>query len=73
MNLEKVLQIASECVDNVLIETNELTLSYKLDEEIHKKLDEELFLYKNNGVGSFVHNEIVEIKIADIIFLFLIK
>ena len=52
MNLEKVLDIANECVENEVIETNGLTIMYKLDEKTHKKLDEELFYNTNNNQVS---------------------
>ena len=43
MNLDKVLEIANECVENENIPIEGLTLMYKLDRDTHKKLDEELF------------------------------
>ena len=50
MNLEKVLEIAHECVENERIPIENLTLHYKLDEDTHKKLDEELFYKTNNNI-----------------------
>ena len=73
MNLEKVLQIANECVDNSIITTEGLTISYKIDEESHKKLDEELFYNTNNNLLKFVHNEVIEINLAGITFIFEIE
>jgi hypothetical protein len=73
MNLEKVLQIANECVDNDIISTDALTIGYKIDEETHKKLDEELFYNTNNNLTNFVHNEVIEINLAGITFVFEIE
>ncbi len=70
MNLEKVLDIANECVENEVIETNGLTIMYKLDETTHKKLDEELFYNTNNNLNNFTHNDLIEINIAGITFVF---
>lgn len=73
MNLDKVLEIANECVENELIPTEGLTIQYKLDEEVHKKLDEELFYNTNNNLTNFIHNNVIEINIAGITFVFEIR
>ena len=73
MNLEKVLEIANECIGNELIPTENLTITYKLDKEIHKKLDEELFYNTNNNLTNFIHNDLIEINVAGITFIFEIK
>jgi len=73
MNLEKVLEIANECVQNEKIEHEGLTMLYKLDKNTHLKLDEELFYNTNNNLSNFVHNEIIEINIAGITFIFEIQ
>tara|TARA_R100000951_G_scaffold116489_1_gene128598 strand:+ start:702 stop:923 length:222 start_codon:yes stop_codon:yes gene_type:complete len=73
MDLEKVLQIANECVDNDSIPIEGLTIGYKLDQETHKKLDEELFENTNNNLTNFVHNEVIEINLAGITFVFEIE
>jgi hypothetical protein len=73
MDLEKVLQMANECVDNDIISNDGLTISYKLDLETHKKLDEELFYNTNNNLTNFVHNEVIEINLAGITFIFEIE
>ena len=57
MDLEKVLEIANECVDNDIIPTEGLTIGYKLDGTTHKKLDE----------------EVIEINLAGITFVFEIE
>jgi hypothetical protein len=73
MDLEKVLQMANECVDNDTIPTEGLTISYKLDGDTHKKLDEELFYNTNNNLTNFVHNDVIEINLAGITFIFEIE
>tara|TARA_Y100000310_G_C20625362_1_gene785561 strand:+ start:1147 stop:1368 length:222 start_codon:yes stop_codon:yes gene_type:complete len=73
MNLDKILEIATECVENEKILSEDLTLLYKLDEETHKKLDEELFYKINNSIEAFKHNEVIEITIAGITFIFEIE
>jgi hypothetical protein len=73
MNLEKVLEIANECVENENIPIEGLTLMYKLDRDTHKKLDEELFYNTNNNLTNFVHNELIEINIAGVTFVFEIE
>ena len=73
MNLDKILEIATECVENEKILSEDLTLLYKLDEEAHKKLDEELFYKINNSIEAFKHNEVIEITIGGITFIFEIE
>jgi hypothetical protein len=73
MNLEKVLEIVNECVENENIPIEGLTLMYKLDRDTHKKLDEELFYNTNNNLTNFVHNELIEINIAGVTFVFEIE
>lgn len=73
MNLDKILEIANECVENELIPTENLTISYKLDKNTHRKLDEELFYNTNNNLTNFVHNDLIEINIAGITFVFEIE
>ena len=70
MNLEKVLEIENVCIENELIPTENLIITYKLDKDIHKKLDEELFYNKNNNLTNFTHNDLIEINVAGIIFIF---
>lgn len=73
MNLDKVLEIANECVESELMPTENLTISYKLDKDTHRKLDEELFYNTNNNLTNFVHNDLIEINIAGITFVFELK
>ena len=73
MNLDKILEIANECVENEIIPTENLSVMYKLDDVTHKTLDEELFYNTNNNLIDFVHNEVIEINIAGITFIFEIE
>ena len=70
MNLEKVLEIAKECVENEVIPVEGLTLTYALDKKSHRHLDEELFYKTNNNLTNFIHNEVIEINIVGITFMF---
>lgn len=70
MNLEKVLEIATECVQNEIIPIEGLTLKYRLDKTSHRHLDEELFYKTNNNLASFQHNEVIELTIAEVTFIF---
>ena len=70
MNLDKVLEIANECVSNEVIPTEDLIITYFLDSVNHKDLDEELFYKTNNNNTSFKHNKEIEVNIAGITFIF---
>ena len=70
MKLEKVLEIANECLNNEVIPVDGLSLKYILDEKTHKTLDEELFYKTNNNLSSFSHNEIIELTIGGVTFVF---
>lgn len=70
MKLEQIIEMANECVQNDRIPIEGLTIVYKLDEDSHKKLDEELFYKINNDITSFQHNEIIELNLAGITFVF---
>ena len=70
MKLDQIIEMANECVQNDRIPIEGLTIVYKLDEDSHKKLDEELFYKINNDISSFQHNEIIELNLAGITFVF---
>ncbi len=70
MKLEEVLEIATECVANDKIPVKGLKIVYQLEEGVHKKLDEELFYKINNNISAFQHNEIIELNIGGITFVF---
>ena len=73
MELDKIIDIAAKCVENERIPIEGLKIVYKLDEETHKKLDEELFYKINNNISSFQHNDIIELNIGGITFMFEIE
>jgi len=70
-----ILEIASEIAENDLIPKDGLTVIYELDEENHKKLDESLFFKINKGKPhiEFEHTDVIEVKIAGILFKFIQK
>tara|TARA_R100000084_G_C4534980_1_gene92941 strand:- start:4 stop:225 length:222 start_codon:yes stop_codon:yes gene_type:complete len=70
MTLDKVLEIANECVYNDNIPVEGLTLKYILDKKTHEKLDKELFYKTNNNNPNFIHNEVIELTIAGVTFIF---
>jgi hypothetical protein len=70
MTLEKVLEIAREVLENENIPKDNLTISYKLNKDIHRKLDEELFYKTNNSLSNFKHNKTIELNLGGITFLF---
>ena len=70
MTLEKVLEIAGEIIDNDNITKEGLTISYAIDKDSHRKLDEELFYKTNNNQSAFKHNKTIEVNLGGITFLF---
>jgi hypothetical protein len=70
MTLEKVLEIAREVLENENIPKDNLTIFYKLNKDIHRKLDEELFYKTNNSLKNFKHNKTIELNLGGITFLF---
>ena len=73
MNLDKVLEIATECVKNESIPTEGLPIKYTLDPHTHKTLDQELFYKINNDISSFQHNDVIELTIGGVTFIFEIE
>jgi hypothetical protein len=70
MTLEQVLDIARELLENDNIPKEGLSVSYKLDKDAHRKLDEELFYRTNNSLTKFKHNKTIEVNLGGITFLF---
>lgn len=67
--------MASEIANNEKIIKKNLTLIYELDDENHRKLDEDLFYrtkQHENG-EKYKHQEIIEVNIGDIKFKFVTK
>ena len=52
MTYEILIKSVSEIINNDLIHKEGLVLEYKLDEEIHKKLNEH-FYYKSGAIDKF--------------------
>ncbi len=70
MTLEKVLEVAGELIDNDNIPKEGLTITYSLNKDTHRKLDEELFYKTNNNLSNFKHNKTIEVNLGGITFLF---
>jgi hypothetical protein len=72
MKYEHIIKTVSEIVDNENIYKNGMTLVYKLNEENHRRMNEELF-YKSNPVGTpFTPNEEFEVELGGIIVKFIV-
>ena len=69
MTYEKLIRTVSEIVDNQDIEKNGLVLLYELPEDIHNKMNEELFYKLKQGV-IFIPADIFEIEIEGILIRF---
>ena len=70
MTLEKVLEVAGELLDNDNIPKEGLTITYSLNKDTHRKLDEELFYKTNNNLSNFKHNKTIEVNLGGITLLF---
>lgn len=67
---QNLIEIASAVAESEEIVKDGLTLVYELNEENHKKLDEDLFYRTNQhekGI-KFEHQEIIEVTIGNINF-----
>lgn len=72
---QDIIEMASEIANNEKIIKKNLTLIYELDDENHRKLDEDLFYrtkQHENG-EKYKHQEIIEVNIGDIKFKFITK
>jgi len=72
---QDIIEMASEIANNEKIIKKNLTLIYELDDENHRKLDEDLFYrtkQHENG-EKYKHQEIIEVNIGDIKFKFVTK
>lgn len=73
MTYDELINTISEIVNNKEIFKEGLTLTYELDEDNHKKMDEHLF-YKANPEGSdFEHKDTVFVNFGDIKVKFIKK
>jgi len=69
MNYQILIKTLSEIVDNPNIEKKGLVLQYELPENIHNKMNEELFYKLKQGV-VFVPADVFEIEIEGILVRF---
>ena len=69
MTYEALIRTVSEIVDNPDIEKNGLVLVYELPENVHNKMNEELFYKLKQGV-IFVPADVFEIEIEGILIRF---
>lgn len=72
---QDIIEMASEIANNEKIIKKNLTLIYELDDENHRKLDEDLFYrtkQHENG-EKYKYQEIIEVNIGDIKFKFVTK
>jgi hypothetical protein len=70
-----ILEIATEIVENDLIPTDNLIITYELEKINHEKLDEDLFyrFNKNNPEAKFEHTDVIEVNVAGVLFKFIQK
>lgn len=73
MNYNELIETISEIVNNEKIYKNGLSLTYELDNENHKKMDEHLFYKANPSSSDFIHRDIVEVEIGGILIKFIKK
>jgi tRNA U34 5-carboxymethylaminomethyl modifying GTPase MnmE/TrmE len=73
MDYNKIIEIASEIVNNDKLYKKGLTLEYRLTEDEHKKLDEELFYKYNQASTPFTHQEVIEFDTEDVLLRFVYK
>jgi hypothetical protein len=73
MNYEKLIKTISEMVENNDIEKRGLSLTYVLPEDIHNKMNEDLFYRMGNRMGEFNPTDIFEVSIEGILIKFIRK
>lgn len=73
MKYEDLIRTISEIVENENIYRDGLTLVYELDEKNHEKMDEHLFYKANPSDAEFIHNDVVEVEIAEVKVKFIKK
>ena len=72
INFEKIISIAS-AIDGIdELDNNRLVIEYKLPENVHRKLDEDLY-YRSNKENPFEHNDEILAEIGGIVFRFIIE
>lgn len=73
MKYDELINTISEIVNNKEIFKEGLTLTYELEEENHKKMDEHLFYMANPEGTDFEHKDTVFVKFGDIKVKFIKK
>jgi hypothetical protein len=73
MDYNELIDTISEIVNNEKIYKKGLILTYELNEDNHKKMDEHLFYKANPNGSNFEHKDIVEVEIGGILIKFLKK
>jgi len=73
MDYNELIDTISEIVNNEKIYKEGLILTYELNEDNHKKMDEHLFYKSNSSDTNFIHRDIVEVEIGGILIKFLKK
>jgi len=73
MRYEQVLLTIRNILENELIEKKGLTLIYQLDENDHKKLDEEVYIQINGHINEHEHSDVFEIELGGILVKFIKK
>lgn len=72
MKYEELIKTVSEIIGNDNIHKHGLTLTYKLNEENHKRMNESLFYKSNPPTATFIPNDEFEVEMANIIIKFVI-
>jgi hypothetical protein len=67
MDYNLLIKTVSEIVENDDITKDGLILTYELDTNNHKKMDEHLFYMSNKSNEIFKHRDIVNIEIGGIL------
>jgi hypothetical protein len=75
MTYNTIIEIATEIANNKLIPKDGLVIVYELDEENHRKLDEDLFYRSNKDIPGikFNHTDVFEIPFDDFVIKFIQK
>jgi len=71
MTLQDVIKTASEISTNPNIITKGLRLVYHLPSDVHRDLDQELFLKTNNNIQEYKWSKTCEVVIGGIYFEFI--
>ena len=71
MKYEELIETISEIINNPKINTTGLSLTYELPENIHRKMNEDLF-YKSNPVNtSLPVSDVFEVQLDGLLIKFI--